>query len=119
MLLEALYEAGMVGAIAVLLFLYYTARTAVRGLRLIQADNPQERLLVVGPLAMVLFLVLRGMASADLDGMRWFYLCCGLLYVNVSHIAYTRQQEGFAGSISSFESPQLLTPSPHRGAATY
>lgn len=95
-ILEALYETGLVGTIALLGFFYFTARTALRGLRQIPAGSPRDRLLIVAPIAMALLLFCRAMTSVDLEGMRYLYLCCGLIHANVSHLAYSRRESAQA-----------------------
>jgi O-antigen ligase len=89
--LEALYEAGLLGAALVLLFFFFAARTAARGLREIPDGSAQDRLLVIAPILMTLFLGLRSMSSVDMAEIRYLYLACGLLHANVSHLAYSNR----------------------------
>jgi len=98
-IVEALYEEGLVGAGILLLFFGLVARTALRGLAQIPEDSPRDRLLVVAPLVMVLFLGLRSMSSVDIEQMRFLYLACGLLHANVSHLVYSNRQMALAPSM--------------------
>ncbi len=106
-ILEALYEEGIVGMLILLLFLFFVARTAVRGFRQIPEDHPRDRLLIIAPLIMVVFMVLRSMTSVDLDEIRFLYLASGLLHANVAQLTYSNHEL----------TPALqLQPLPLRGA---
>lgn len=98
--LEALYEAGLLGAALVLLFFFFAARTAARGLREIPDGSAQDRLLVIAPILMTLFLGLRSMSSVDMAEIRYLYLACGLLHANVSHLVYSNRNAAPAPRLS-------------------
>ncbi|MEK6675147.1 MAG: O-antigen ligase family protein [Planctomycetota bacterium] len=87
--LEAMYEAGSVGTIALLAFIWVIARTGFKGLRL--AQTPQDRLLILAPFFLTLMFLIQGMIHWDLDGVRFLYLFAGLLYANVQQVAYTSE----------------------------
>ncbi len=87
--LEAMYETGLVGTMGLLTFLLVTTRIGLRGLR--QATTPQDRLLVLVPCVLVLMLLIQGMMHWDLDGVRLLYLFAGLLHANVTQVTHARQ----------------------------
>lgn len=106
-LLEALYETGLTGFIALSLFLYWTLRQGLRGLRL--ATTPADRVLVVGPMVAVVFMLIQGLSHWDLDGGRALYLFSGLLYACVyqvrseaaddyGHLSGYPSRKGYLGS---------------------
>ncbi len=85
-ILEALYETGLVGMTALLMFFWIIVRQVQRGMR--AARDPKDRFIVLAPTAMVCMFGLQTMVHWDLDGARFLYLFVGLLYacvVQVSH----------------------------------
>jgi O-antigen ligase len=82
--LEALYEAGILGATAVILFFAACLHTMLRG---VKASRTNEDHLLVGTLsAVVLSMTVMTLSHWDLDGARFLYIFAGLLHVNVEHV---------------------------------
>jgi O-antigen ligase len=75
-LLEALYETGLVGFIAMSLFLYFLFRDGLRALR--RAATPADRLLMLATTVAVVFMLVQALTHWDLDGARNLYLFSGL-----------------------------------------
>ena len=85
--LEVLYEAGLAGAVAMVIFFLVTVREGRRGLR--QATDPQDRLLVLAPLAMLLLFFVQAMTHWDINGARYLFFFAGLLHANVAQLNST------------------------------
>jgi len=83
-LMEALYEAGIVGFMALFSYFVVCARTILKGLR--ASHSSEDLLLVAGPSAIVLSMTMMAMTHWDIDGSRFLYLFSGILHVNVEHI---------------------------------
>jgi O-antigen ligase len=84
-ILEALYETGLVGTAALVAFLWIAVRTGRRGLKF--AVDPGDRFLVLAPAVMFVVLLIQGLTHWDIDGVRFLYLFTGLLYANVNQVA--------------------------------
>jgi|GEM_PF-4996318 len=83
-ILEALYEAGVVGMVAIITFLYLCFRIARKGMMI--ARNKEERFLVAAPSAIVLAMSVTAMTHWNLDSARFLYLFAGILSVTVASI---------------------------------
>lgn len=100
-LLEALYEVGMVGFVALTLFMYVTLRNGVRAIRL--ARTPQDTLLIVAPFALFGLLLLQSMVHWDLNGVRFLYLFAGTLHAcQVQVAASALRPPAVAKSVGNF-----------------
>jgi O-antigen ligase len=99
--LEALYENGLIGMVALLMFLLVTARIGVRGLRLTRSG--QERMLVVVPIIMFIFMMVPGLTHWSLEGIRLLYLYAGLVHAVSVQIAAVAEQQAFADSLEAGE----------------
>ncbi|MCX5807662.1 MAG: O-antigen ligase family protein [Proteobacteria bacterium] len=82
--LEALYEGGLFGAAAIVVFFVLCFRTMLRGAR--ASRNSNDRLLVGTVSAVVLSMSVPALTHWDLDGARFLYLFAGLLHVSVQHV---------------------------------
>lgn len=83
-ILEALYETGLVGTTALVAFLWIAVRTLRRGLKF--AVDPGDRFLVLAPAVMFVVLLIQGLTHWDIDGVRFLYLFAGLLHANVNQV---------------------------------
>jgi len=85
-ILEALYEAGLVGAIALSGFLWILIRTGRRGLK--AAITPPDRFLLLASFVSFLLFMMESMAHWDLDGARFLFLFSGILHAIVAQVAW-------------------------------
>jgi len=84
--IEAIYETGMIGTVALLTFFWITLRQIQYGLR--AARDPKDRFAVLAPTVMIFIFGLQTMVHWDLDGARFLYLFAGLLHVSVVQVAH-------------------------------
>lgn len=82
--LEALYEAGIVGFIAIFTFFVLCVHTAWRGMR--SSRTAEDRLLVAAPIAIVLSVTVTALTHWNLDGARFLYLFAGILHASVAQV---------------------------------
>ncbi|MCK8603936.1 O-antigen ligase family protein [Desulfoferrobacter suflitae] len=80
-LLEALYEEGLIGIMAVLYFFIVCLRTTLRGLHACQSR--EDVFLVVGVSALVWSMTVPALTHWDFNGSRFLYLFAGLLHSTV------------------------------------
>lgn len=85
-ILEALYETGLVGTTALVAFLWIIISTGRRGLKF--AVDPPDRFLVLATFVIVLLFVIQSMAHWDIDGVRFLYLFAGMLHAVVTQVSY-------------------------------
>ena len=94
-ILEAMYETGLIGTVALLGFLWTTIRTGRRGLKL--AATPTDRFLALAGFIAFLLFMMESMAHWDIDGARFLFLFAGILHAVVAQVAFApATQYGYA-----------------------
>lgn len=109
--LEALYETGIVGTVALLGFFWVTIRTGRRGLKL--ATTPGDRFLVLASFVTFLLFMMESMAHWDIDGARFLYLFAGILHAVVAQVAW--QPVNALPAATSIQQPALRNALDHHG----
>jgi O-antigen ligase len=88
--LEAMYETGLFGTLALLSLFAIIANVAYKGMK--QATTPEDTLLIGGSILLVVIMGSNALMHSDLEGSRYFYLFMGLLYVNFKLMEYENTQ---------------------------
>jgi O-antigen ligase len=82
--LEALYEGGIVSCLAIIFFFVVCLFTLSKGLR--AANTPLNIFLIAAPGAVIIVMSVVSMTHWNLDGSRFLYLFAGILYANTTQV---------------------------------
>lgn len=109
-ILEALYETGIVGTVALLGFFWVTIRAGRRGLKF--AATPTDRFLVLASFVTFLLFLMESMAHWDIDGARFLYLFAGIVHAVVAQVAFQPAVGYVPSPTIAYASQRGRTPTP-------